>query len=191
MRALLLPPLYFCNILIRYRKKALALHPHRKDAGKENAQGTAKAFVDVSQVRQAASTRCPRDLNRGLGFDFVVLCVGQHAFSSAGQAFDVLSDLQSRAAYDKDSIGFTKASAEYTLDAALALFERFFSTVSNRVKLRISAICTLIYNPFPLSIPRFMRHAPRAIRSLLWTQASRARSRLGLLWHRILFIEPN
>ncbi len=45
------------------------------------------------------------------------------------QAFEVLSDLQSRAAYDKDANGFTKASGEYSLDAALALFERFFSTV--------------------------------------------------------------
>jgi hypothetical protein len=42
----------------------------------------------------------------------------------------VLSDLQSRAAYDKDSNGFMKANGEYSDDAALALFERFFSTVS-------------------------------------------------------------
>ncbi len=42
----------------------------------------------------------------------------------------MLSDLQSRAAYDKDASSFIKASGEYSIDAALALFERFFSTVS-------------------------------------------------------------
>jgi curved DNA-binding protein CbpA len=34
-----------------YRKKALALHPLRKDAGKENAQSNSNAFRDISQVR--------------------------------------------------------------------------------------------------------------------------------------------
>ncbi len=42
----------------------------------------------------------------------------------------MLSDLQSRAAYDKDPNSFIKASGEYSVDNALALFERFFSTVS-------------------------------------------------------------
>ena len=45
----------------------------------------------------------------------------------------MLSDLQSRAAYDKDPNGFAKANGEYSVDAALALFERFFSTVSAAV----------------------------------------------------------
>jgi curved DNA-binding protein CbpA len=33
-----------------YRKKALALHPLRKDAGKENGQSNRNAFRDISQV---------------------------------------------------------------------------------------------------------------------------------------------
>ncbi len=37
-----------------YRKKALALHPLRKDAGKENKQGDTKAFTDISQVPPAS-----------------------------------------------------------------------------------------------------------------------------------------
>ena len=58
-----------------------------------------------------------------------MVVAGYHSISLAAQAFEVLIDLQSRAAYDKDPIGFAKTGGEYTLDAALALFERFFSTV--------------------------------------------------------------
>jgi hypothetical protein len=33
-----------------YRKKALALHPLRKDSGKENTQSSSLAFRSISQV---------------------------------------------------------------------------------------------------------------------------------------------
>jgi DnaJ-class molecular chaperone len=61
----------------------------------------------------------------------------------------VLSDLQNRALYDKDPVGFTKANGEYTLDAALALFERFFSTVSTAKHRPPSSLLTVTQtNPF-------------------------------------------
>jgi DnaJ-class molecular chaperone len=40
-----------------YRKKALALHPLRKDSGKENAQSNSTSFRDISQV--LSGSLCP------------------------------------------------------------------------------------------------------------------------------------
>jgi len=37
-----------------YRKKALALHPLRKDSGKENAQSNSTSFRDISQVHSCS-----------------------------------------------------------------------------------------------------------------------------------------
>ena len=38
-----------------YRKKALVLHPHRRDAGKENGQGNSNAFRELGQVPPPSS----------------------------------------------------------------------------------------------------------------------------------------